>query len=60
MHDKETGKKHYKIFDFNRYYGNHWLLGLNLCHDEDETYLMIYLIKFYISIGKMRNWDKED
>ena len=51
-------KKYYKLFDFNRYYKDTWLFGVDICHEEDETYLMIYLFKFYIAIGKIRDYDR--
>ena len=59
MPDRET-KHRYKIFDFNRYYGKTWLFGMNITHEAPETYLIIYLFKFYIAIGKIIDWDKED
>ena len=37
-----------------------WSIGICLSHNSRETYLIINLFKFSISIGKLTKWEGEE
>lgn len=43
----------FKWFDINKHYSDSWSFGVNLSHQDVETYIYISFFKWSISIGKL-------